>query len=470
MHPAGASRTEGQPASALNMAEIVDIPLSDLLMDGGNPRLPDEVGATQQETATTLAQQQGDNILRLAADIQKNGMDPTTLVAVVPTGDQHKRYKVIEGNRRVLALKALETPSLITPVLSTASSRKLTELSDKYSQAPIDKVPCVLFEREQDAEHWLRLRHTGQNSGVGLVEWGADEKDRFNSRHAGARKPAGQLIDFVEKRGTLSAEARTSKQKIISNVERILGSPHCRGRLGIDVVQGEVVALFPEAEIIKGLTRVVEDLKTGKVSVPDLYKKEDREAYVDKLPRTVRPKASTRLPDPVVLKDLTSGSTTPRTAPAKPRRPRGSKAPRTTVLPKGTQLEISAPRINAIYNELLTLSAESYPNSSSVLLRVFIELSVDHYLDKHKLMTEQEMRNNPLAKRLKKVAEHLEQNGKIGAKLKAAVVKVADGKSVLAPTIPTFNQYVHNQYVFPRATDLYSTWDELAPFMEQVWP
>ena len=91
------------------------------------------------------------------------------------------------------------------------------------------------------------------------------------------------------------------------------------------------------------------------------------------------------------------------------------------------------PRINSIYNELLTLSTEQFPNACSVTLRVFIELSVDHFLEDKKLMTANQMRNLPLAKRLKAVAAELESKGLVSTKLKIAVEKIADGKSALAP-------------------------------------
>jgi hypothetical protein len=48
--------------------------------------------------------------------------------------------------------------------------------------------------------------------------------------------------------------------------------------------------------------------------------------------------------------------------------------------------------------------------------------------------------------------------------------KVADGQSVLAASVPTFHLYVHNQYVFPKPSELYAAWDEMSPFMEKLWP
>lgn len=179
------------------MAEVVDVPLADLLLDPDNARLS-EPAKSQHDVALALAEQQGEKLVRLAKDIVENGIDPTTLVAIVPTEDQHKRYFVVEGNRRVLALKALETPNLVSPALTATAVKTLTALASKHAANPVSAVKCALFASAKDADHWVELRHTGENSGVGLVQWGSEEKDRFTGRRA-QRSPAGQVIDFVRK-------------------------------------------------------------------------------------------------------------------------------------------------------------------------------------------------------------------------------------------------------------------------------
>jgi hypothetical protein len=447
------------------MTEIVDIPTSDLLLDGGNPRLESEQ-AGQQETALSLAEQQGERLVKLAEDIVRHGTDPTTLTAVVAVGDTHKRYKVIEGNRRVLALKALETPSLISPVLSQKDASKLAKLSSEYAKNPLEEISCVLFKSEEDARHWIELRHTGQNGGRGLVDWEADEKDRFNARHAGGRKPAGQVIDFVNKHGSLSAEAKTSSQKIFTNLERLLSSPQARRKLGIEVVQGEVVALHTRDAVAKSLTHVIEDLKTGKVTVPDLYTAEHRKSYAENLPYSVTPTKKSMLTTPVSLAGLTAGRTTPRPA-NHPKKTSPKSPPRTTVIPKAAQLNVTPPRINAIYNELLSLVAQQYPNACAVLMRVFIELSVDHFIADRKLAV---LGSDPLSKRLKHVATKLRADDAISEQLRKAIEQIASGPSLIAPGLSTFNQYVHNPYMHPKAPELFAAWDELQPMMEKLWP
>jgi hypothetical protein len=454
------------------MAEIVDIPVVDLLLDSTNPRLSTEQ-PDQQRTLLELIKGREDHILNLAEDIVNEGVDPTTLVVVVPTGDRRKRYKVIEGNRRVLALKALETPSLVSAALTTRQSKRLNDLSRKFAQKPIDILTCVLFAREEDAEHWVWLRHTGQNDGRGLLGWAATEQDRYRARRHGVRKPAGQILEFVEKHGHLSPEAQASSRGILTNIERLLSTPDARRALGVDIANGQVVALHPMEAVAKSLSRVVEDAKTGAVTVPDLYHRDHRVDYVKGLPRTVLPKKSTLLASPVLLDDLTEGKAQPRTSGKSKAQPKRSKtqstAARTTIVPDSATLNVAPPRINAVYNELSQLTAETFPNACSVLLRVFLELSVDHYIDDNNLMPEAAARNAPLAKRLKLVAGELHKKGKIPAKLKKAVEQVADGPSPVAPGIPTFNQYVHNSYSFPKARELYAAWDELAPLLGAMW-
>jgi hypothetical protein len=448
------------------MPEPIDVPLVDLLVDVRNARLRDEQ-PSQQATLLALARQQGNRLLKLASDVVEHGLDPISLPGVIRSSDQKKRYVVIEGNRRIVALKALETPSTVAPALDPTQQKRLTRLAARFAENPITRVRCVLFDSEEELDHWVTLRHTGPHEGVGLVEWGADEKDRYAARH-GNRSPAGQVLDFAERIGVLDTSAPAPK-RIITSLTRLLTTRLLRDRLGITLSQGQLYSQFPAQETAKGLARVIEDLSTERIKVRDIYNKDQREDYAKSLTTTDLPDPATRLSAPVLLHDLdTSGA-------QRPKKPKKSRAtppppPRAALIPASCALHIKATRINHIYTELLTLEVERFPNACSVTLRVFVELSVDHYIEQHKLMTEQERRSSPLAKRLKAVAADMQKNGTISPQLETAIQKVADTQFVLAASTVSFNQYVHNQYVFPKATELRLAWDELQPFMEKLWP
>jgi hypothetical protein len=444
------------------MSEIVQIPVADLQFDPTNPRLgKDFTTSSQQAIAVALAEHQGKRLLTLASHIVEHGLDPLTLSAVVPTGDRRKRYRVIEGNRRLLAVKALETPALVSPALAPNDQRKLAKLADKFAAEPIKSITCVLFDTEDDARVWIENRHTGSNEGAGLQEWGSDEKDRFQARH-GARNPAGQVIDFVDKLTGGDGE----HARIITNVGRILKVKRAQDRLGIEIVDGKVRSRYPAAEVGKALRRIVDDLDNGDITSRDIYTAKDIDKYLDKFAANEMPNSKKKLPDPVELDDLGAGITRP--APAKkPRKSRKKpQAERAAMVPSTCSLNVTPPRINDIYVELSNLDITQYPNAAAVSLRVFLELSVDHELDQLNLLTP--IKNDPLSKRMKILSAEMKKQGRIPDQLDKAVQKVANSQNMTSTT--TFNQFVHNKYVFPKPSELRTHWDELQPFLEKVWP
>lgn len=437
-----------------------------------------------------LSELEGDNLLILAADIIENGLDPLSLPAVIPSLDDLDQYIVVEGNRRVLALKALETPNLIARVLSNSQERKLKKLSKEYLKDPAAKIRCILFESREKADHWIWLRHTGQNDGKGLVGWKANEKDRFKARR-GQRSPARQILDFVDRRDWMDQAARESDKGIITSVTRLVSNPKFRKTVGIDKTKEEIYALFPADEIGKSLTQVIEDLKLEKIQVGDIYTADDRVRYAENLPDSRLPDEANRLEEPVHIDNLLTdtGNSEEDDSPEVDSSSGGDDSedsgngdnssgnngarrralPRACLIPRDCEMDITPPRINKIYNELRTLDIDRYTNSASVMLRVFVELSVDKWLDENNLMNDNDIRSKPLAKRIKCAAKELRKRDVIPLKLEKAMQKVGDSKASILPSTFTFNQYVHNEYAYPNTSELRSTWDELQPFVEALW-
>lgn len=457
------------------MIEFAELPLSALVLDLRNARLKDPQ-ASQQSAVLAMARQEGKKLLELARSIVEQGrLDPLSPLGVVPSAENALEYVVVEGNRRLVALKALETPSLIAAALDARSQTALQKLSTAYRNNPINSVRCAVFDTEPESTQWIVLRHDGQSGGAGLVQWGADEKDRFRSRHeAQTRSPAGQIIDFVESRGLLSDEAKASRRGILSNLERMLSSRAICDVLGVSVAPGgkSVLMHYPADEVARSLTRAVQDLKTGATRVGDIYYAPDREAFAHRFPESHRPRASTRLSSAAPL-----GADTGAAQPSKPKgkgssrqKPPPPPVPRSTVVPHSCRLNIPALRTNLIYHELLRLDLSSYINSCAVMLRVFLELSVDHYIEREKLLSDAAMKSTNLSKKLHTAAADLRAKGKISLLLQEAIDDIGDRSKVLAISAVTFNAYVHNPYKHPQADDLRSAWDELQPFMEALWP
>ncbi len=45
-------------------------------------------------------------------------------------------------------------------------------------------------------------------------------------------------------------------------------------------------------------------------------------------------------------------------------------------------IDVTSPRVSKVYAELRTLDTERYPNAASVLLRVFLELSLTEFIER----------------------------------------------------------------------------------------
>jgi hypothetical protein len=504
-------------------SKSLTIPISKLLLDQRNARLG-EVQSDQENTVAALANKIGPQLLEIAQDIISSGLDPTNLPAVTPEDAPEGKYRVIEGNRRLLALKSLKDPSILRDAdISSYSRKKLGELSRKFNVDPITRIPCVVFPREFDAYHWINLRHTGANNGVGLVEWDSNEKDRYRIRHGGLRNPAGQVIDFVDK---FYPPEDGGKDKILTTINRLVSDPDVRAVLGIELSSQVVYSNFPAEEVIKGLAAVVGDLRAGSINVTSVYHKEPRLSYIRGFGQERVPDPAMRLEERIALIELeatrldypvnSAGSVNTNevgkrqsandsetaqiglTGGDQGQNPPGGQAradssengpggqlpenpgkgavrsrakpqsERSSTIPSNCHLWIPSGRINEIHYELLRLNVNDFTNACSVLLRVFVELSVDYHIAKHNVMTEQQRANTPLKKRLKELSEFLCSNGIIGDQLNKAMIKISDGAS-LGFSAVTFNQYVHNQFTYPKPSEVLTAWDELQPFLAELW-
>jgi hypothetical protein len=222
------------------MPDIIGIAPSNLLLDEINPRLVDP-NEGQREAMRKLAKSMPSKILALASDIVTWGTNPGDLPYVISSADKknENRYIVLEGNRRVVALKALENPDSFVGAIDPGTLKRLKPLSHQYQKSPIDNLPCVLFKNRKEAEHWIDLRHTGRHSGAGLEPWTADESNRFRARSGLKVDVSTQALDFLQSRGALTSEER--ERVPASNMKRVLGDPVVREPLGLGFKNGEVV-------------------------------------------------------------------------------------------------------------------------------------------------------------------------------------------------------------------------------------
>ena len=87
------------------------------------------------------------------------------------------------------ALKLLASPERIQHVNAVLYS-KFAALSKEYSVP--ESIEVVVFEDEAAMQHWMEIRHMGEQGGKGLAKWNSVQKARFNRMQTGS----DALLDF----------------------------------------------------------------------------------------------------------------------------------------------------------------------------------------------------------------------------------------------------------------------------------
>ncbi|MGA8087079.1 MAG: hypothetical protein WCA10_07220 [Terracidiphilus sp.] len=434
------------------MAEISSLPLPDLLIDAENPRLP-QPNVGQREAMRSLAADEPPKLMALARDILAHGMNIAEFPIVMPLEDDLKRFIVLEGNRRLLALKGLENPEWLVGAIPISDVEEMRRLSKQYQDDPIEAVQCVVVATREEARHWILIRHTGgQNSGASVVPWTSDDAARFRAR-TGNFEFHTQALNLLEAAGQLTP-AKRRKVKATS-LKRLLGTPEVRTKIGIESEDGQLKVLGDEKRVIKALLHIVNDLDQVKVS--QIYTQQQRIDYANNLPTNLTVSAN------VPTSTSTAGKRTAHSRASASR----TMSPRDKLIPSRCALNVTEPRLQAIARELKKLSLSQHPNAVSVLLRVFVELSVDTYIHSKKLIgiTDADV----FHKKLTAVCNDLVARKKLTTQQAKPVRRAAAKDSFLAPSIDMMHSYIHCQYIFPTGTDLRAHWDGLESFILAVW-
>ena len=449
------------------MAFIEEIAVSNLLFDGENPRLTTS-SQCQRDILRTIVSHQKDKLRVLAEDILTYGLNPSELLVVRSSANQENRFIVIEGNRRLAALRVLENPNFAGNNVPSSVVKNLKRLSKRYQNVAIEKVPCVVVEDDGEARHWIEVKHLGPLDGAGTVLWEPDEKSRYRAK--GGERPEIQLqvLDFLQKRGDISSESR--KKVAVTTLRRLLGTPEVRLILGMEWSDHQLKALGDRDDVAKVLSHVVSDIATRKINVMSVHKKEQRIAYANSLPEDLVPAKihSYGFGIPLNARDVERDQESGDEVQIQERLDRRKvNRPRPWLIPDECPLLVTDTRLGEIERELRKLRLETFANAVSVLFRVFLELSADCFVDQYSLPVSTDQ---PLSAKLHTVTNHLVKHNKLNEQEAKPARRAAQTDSFLGPSVTVMHNYVHNQHMFPGPADLRATWNDLQPWFMAVWP
>lgn len=364
--------------------------VTSLLLDSQNPRLPQSAGGlAQRQIIDELVTH--DNVYELAKDITTQGYFPTEILLGVQDGDQ---LVVIEGNRRLAALKLLINPELAPQ----AHLEKFRRLSEKIVVPTIAKVQVTVAPSREAATPILLSRHTQTQIQAWkrpmqarfyrqLLDRGLTPDDLVQSYGV----TVGQIQDWVRADTVYRLACSLDfpediKQKVnnnrefpLSTLERLVESQPVREFLMLKPDPKEVLVSTAKPEgFLKAFRRLVTDVATGAIDSRKANDASQIEHYLKTL-HDIRPTQRAR--GKFSVRDHLSQTEQPLkpvSTQTKATRPRGKSI---SVLPRGLKCFCLDSRVDDIFSELRRLKIDKQPNASGVLLRLLLEFSVSYYLD-----------------------------------------------------------------------------------------
>lgn len=210
---------------------LARIPIDQLVLDSGNPRIPG-MEETEAETIGLMLKDQrkvGTNkLVALATSIAEHGYSANEPLLVRPIeGD---RFLVVEGNRRVTAMKLAIEPSLLPAEFSDLGKR-FEALGERM--ASVEPL-CLISNDEGYLRRMMWLRHSGTGNGEGLDPWNSTQKARYKEAHDNKPDPYLRLKATLVEHFPEGSRARADASSIPhTTFKRFFQAPEVKHELGI---------------------------------------------------------------------------------------------------------------------------------------------------------------------------------------------------------------------------------------------
>ncbi len=291
--------------------EKTSVPLSSLYLDLENPRINPCTSQPQALERIARAESQGERVgyklINLARSIVEEGYDDSERLIVMPAGLPNiSSYIVLDGNRRLAALRFLTMPGVETRTdidLPKETLAAFGRLQKRFKRSQLPELIDVLVSEDRAiAKSTILRKHSGELEGVGRSAWAALQERRFSS--AGSY----QLMAKLKERSLLNARAIAEFESgsfAITTFERVAASEEFSKRFGGVVRRASFNAGSLPDSSLRAWAQVANDVADELVSSRNrLQTSSEMGAYLD----TVRAKI---LPPQDALQDDSSSGSTP---------------------------------------------------------------------------------------------------------------------------------------------------------------
>ena len=460
---------DDSPEDTIRMIEHLKLSIDKLLLDRDNPRLGSV--SSQSEALANLVRLNPGHFRNLMASIRDNGLDPGDSLYVVRSEDGQD-FVVLEGNRRLSALKVLSNPDVLAGTdLLESEKRPLVQEAIRFEPSQVELIRCVRFDDREEANDWIRRRHTGVADGEGRITWKPLEIQRFSGDYTTI-----DVIDFVGRNASYSKAEWEKAHSALggrksTNLTRLLESAAGQAHLGIKVEtkpSGKIPILGVNPQwALEVLKRIIADILKGEINSRQLNRATDIEKYFANLPPELQPRPDTEAATPKAFRYVNLTGSQPKVL-RKPR-PKTKRAPqiRRTLAPETHPFDTTkSTKLGILLREASMLDVTKFPLSCAFVLRAVVELAVNDYMDAKSLPRGQKGsgREFDLTKKADHVLKHIVSSGAFSSSdLRAFHRNLLDKRS--ACSIQALNGFVHGPYDLPTAEALRAGWESTIPVL-----
>lgn len=203
------------------MDKIENIKIENLLLDKKNPRI--HIDIPKEISQVNLCKYIYDNfgIIDLKDSLKKNGYFQVEPMVVIPSEDEDGKFIVVEGNRRLTAIKILCFEEYRNNAVSTIRRDEYTADFDLIKK--LKEIPVVKAKNRDSVNAYLGVRHLN-----GVIKWGplAQSKYVYNQilNNRNGSNIAEAISKFVENTSNTKTEVTNHFYKycIFQSMDKII--------------------------------------------------------------------------------------------------------------------------------------------------------------------------------------------------------------------------------------------------------
>ena len=450
--------------------ELRKLKVDALRLDNENPRLPEEM---LHETQRAIINYMVDEfkVLELAKSMARDGFFINEVPIVAKVG---RHFVVVEGNRRITALKLLRNPELAPPRKKHSYSR----LAEDIDTDQWEKISVYIAPSKEEVAPILIARHGSEMTSP----WQRIMKMRFL---------AGEVLrgvdhkEIAEKYSVPISEVRTAALTILlremirgadipdnvkdsylsdkfqtSTLTRVVEAKHFSEVTGLKLAGSILQFNIPQEEFLAIILHLCKEVVDGDLTHRTHEKVEDRNAYIDgvvaKHTTGKKGKFDFEAPPQEEEDDKKEGRK------PKPRR----KWER--LISETMKLNTGQPKLNELLIEGQKMPVGTYPHAGGLLLRTILDLSVQRLYDFHGKIDETKNADGKalgLTKRINiMTSNHADWFPDKATCNKFKRFTAKDNSSFVH--VETLNDYVHGDYGKPTKDDLRNFWGQIEPIID----